>query len=136
MLDDAIGGIQSAAFAGGSALYQLYTDGFTKKAVLDWAEQQKGYMQFRFDDLSYDNAADLKASANILEKTIKEGNLTPTAGDSLENIPPMVMAPTDNRNQSVTTMDTVNMPIRSKAQEPTALMLAYAKNFSSATGLA
>ena len=44
------------------------------------------------------------------------------------------MAPTDTRNQSVTTMDTVNMPIRSRAQEPTALMLAYTKNLNSTTG--
>ena len=46
------------------------------------------------------------------------------------------MAATDNRNQSVTKMDTVNMPMRGKVQEPTALMLAYAKNFQTATGLA
>ncbi len=68
VLDDAIGGLQSAVFGGSSALYQLYTDGFTKKAFLDWAEQQKGYMQYRFDDLPSESAEDLKSSANLLEK--------------------------------------------------------------------
>ena len=73
---------------------------------------------------------------NLLEKLIKQGTLIPTTADGSEKTAPIAVVSSDNRNQSVTRMDTVNMPVSSKAQEPTALMLAYAKNFQTATGLA
>jgi hypothetical protein len=66
--DSMVGVIQSALFGGSNAIYQIHGDGFTKKAFLDWAEQQKGYMQFRFDDVAYESVEDLKSSANLLEK--------------------------------------------------------------------